>query len=66
MRMRTLKKAGLALSAVLVFSSFGFAADRDKEQNKNKSKDKGEGRFDLSLGYAGVFSKTSTASLNGH
>ena len=63
MRMRTLKKAGLALAAVLVFSSFGFAADRDKEQNKNKSKDKGEGRFDLSLGYAGVFSKTSTASL---
>jgi outer membrane immunogenic protein len=63
MRMRTLKRAGLALATVLVFSSFGFAEGRDKEQNKNKRKDKGEGRFDVSLGYAGVFSKTSRASL---
>jgi hypothetical protein len=63
MRMRTLKRIGLAISAVLVFASFGFAQDKNKNKEKNNNQDKGEGRFDVSLGYTGVFSKTSAASL---
>jgi len=43
------RKAGLAVATILALTSFGFAQD--------------EGRFDVSLGYSGVFSKTSTASL---
>lgn len=43
-----LKTAGLSIATVLVLVSFGRAQD--------------EGRFDVSVAYAGVFSKTSTAS----
>lgn len=44
-----LKTAGLVVGTVLVFGCFALAQD--------------EGHFDVSLGYGGVFSKTSTASL---
>jgi outer membrane immunogenic protein len=47
--MLILKPAGLAIAMVLVFTSFTPAQD--------------EGHFDVSIGYGGVFSRTSTASL---
>jgi outer membrane immunogenic protein len=48
MLMLLLKEAGLAIATVLVLASFALAQD--------------EGRFDVGIGYTGVFSKTSTAS----
>ena len=49
--MLILKPAGLAIATVLVLASFTLAQD--------------DGHFDVSLGYGGVFSKTSTSSLGG-
>jgi opacity protein-like surface antigen len=43
-----LKTAGLAIGTILILTSFALPQD--------------DGHFDVSIGYAGVFSKTSTAS----
>jgi outer membrane immunogenic protein len=48
MLMLTLRTAGLAVATVLLLASFTLAQD--------------DGHFDVSLGYIGVFSKTSAAS----
>ncbi len=47
--MLTLKTAGLAVATVLALTCFALTQD--------------EGHYDVSIGYAGVFSKTSSASL---
>jgi opacity protein-like surface antigen len=46
-----MKRAGLAIAAILVLVSLAPAQDD-------------EGHFDVGLGYSGVFSKTSSASLS--
>ena len=52
MQVQQMKKAGLAVIAILALASFAVATDDD-------------GHFDVGLSYTGVFSKTSTASLGG-
>ena len=49
--MRMLKAAGLGVGTVLVWVGFALAQD--------------QGHFEVSIGYGGVFSKTSTSSLGG-
>src|SRR5579863_560202 len=48
-RMLVLNRAGLGIATILVLASFATAQD--------------EGRFDASIAYGGVFSKTSSAPL---